>query len=86
MEGTGSSPFFENNALELARRLEPCTDAEARALKAEAQKLVEEFRAWARNRPTGEDRVARINELFELYRRVSEFLASRLPPSNRPGP
>ena len=88
-EGTGSSPLFASSAMDLIRQLEQANDPDSRALEFEIRQLLQVFQSWAKSRPSDEDRVARINQLFDLHRRTLEFLAETRerrtrPPSNRP--
>jgi len=82
-DGTESSPFFETNARELLGTLARHTSPEARKLEAEVRELIEVFLAWARARPEDGERVARINQLFALHRRVMELHTSGDPPAGR---
>ncbi|MBI5533880.1 MAG: hypothetical protein HY898_14255 [Deltaproteobacteria bacterium] len=90
-EGTGSSPLFANSATDLLRQLEEANDPDSRALEFEVRQLLQVFQSWAKARPSDEERVARINQLFDLHRRTLDFLAIHRerrthPPSNRARP
>jgi hypothetical protein len=79
---TGSSSLFLQNAEEIAARLRPLDGPLARSLSREADDLVALFRSWATARPADPDRIAAIQQMFDLNRRAMDFL-SRLPPSAR---
>ena len=79
---TESSPLFQKSAEDLLQRLENDTSTAGKALCEEARQLVAVFRGWGQTRPDATSRLATINRLFDLNRRVLDFLA-RTPPSSR---
>ena len=65
-------------------RLEGDASPAARALCDEARALLAVFAGWEKERPTDDARVARIEQLFELNKRVLAYLGSHPPPSSLP--
>lgn len=73
-----SVPLFRQSAEDLARKLAEIGTAEAMGLCREARELAETFRVWeSAARPPNELRIAKIQQLFALNRRVMDFLAQR---------
>lgn len=84
--GSGASAsmaLFQESAARLAERLENETSLTARRMADEAAELAHIFEAWTRFRPRDDVRVAKIQQLLELNRRVMDFLSS--PPLSRRG-
>ena len=79
---SGASPVFERSADDLARQLESDASAEGRALRAEAVGLLLTFKKWPALRPKTDERVAGMQRLFDLNRRVMDHL-TRAPGSTR---
>jgi len=55
-------------------------------LAREARELVETFKSWSRKRPEDSARIAAIQRLMELNRRVMDYLAQRQKASRKPAP
>jgi hypothetical protein len=73
---SASTRLFQDSAADLALRLESEGSDAARALAREARKLAERFIAWQDERPSDEERVATIQQLFDLNRRAAVYLAA----------
>lgn len=67
--------MFHESAEHLALRLEQESSPEAGELAAEARVLAALFIAWQTSRPEDADRVAGIQQLFDLNRRAMDLLA-----------
>lgn len=74
---SSSAPLFQKSAEELAGKLGEIGTAEAMTMAREARELGETFKSWTKARPTNELRIAKIQQLFALNRRVMDFLALR---------
>lgn len=74
-DGTQSASLFTSTLLDLIRKLECVADDKARALVVESRQLLAMFEGWAQTRPAQEERIARINQLFDLQRRSLEYLS-----------
>jgi hypothetical protein len=81
MEDKSSSvPLFRQSAEDLAGKLSEIGTAESMGMAREARDLAETFRAWEKARPANDLRIAKIQQLFALNRRVMDFLAQRNKP------
>ena len=67
--------MFHESAEHLALRLEQESSPEAAALAAEARALAALFLAWQTSQPADTDRVAGIQQLFDVNRRAIDLLA-----------
>lgn len=67
--------MFHESAEHLALRLEQETSPEALALAAEARALAAIFITWQASRPADADRIAGIQQLFDVNRRAMDLLA-----------
>lgn len=74
---SNSVPLFRQSAEDLAKKLSDIGTAEAMTMAREARELVDTFRAWESMRPANDARIAKIQQLFALNRRVMDFLALR---------
>ena len=74
---SSSGPLFQQSAEDLREKLTEIGTADAMALAREARDLAETFRAWEAQRPANDARIAAIQQLFSLNRRVMDFLAQR---------
>jgi hypothetical protein len=74
---SSSAPLFQKSAEELAAKLAEIGTAESMTMAREARELSETFKSWNKARPTNEVRIAKIQQLFALNRRVMDFLAQR---------
>jgi hypothetical protein len=81
IERTGSAAIFEQKARELIERLERDPSETGRAMVTEARELCAVFQQWLDIRPTDEERITRIQQLFALNRRVMDYLAAQRPSS-----
>jgi hypothetical protein len=73
---SASTRLFQESAADLATRLDGEGSEAARALAREAHELYARFAAWQRERPSDEERVATIQQLFDLNRRAAVYLAA----------
>jgi hypothetical protein len=73
---SASTHLFLDSAEQLAVRLEHDGSETATALAAEARALVARFAAWQSERPADDERLATIQMLFDLNRRVMDYLAA----------
>jgi hypothetical protein len=71
---SSSTNLFHDSAEQLALRLEQENSPEALELAREARALTHLFFQWQSSRPADADRVAGIQQLFELNRRAMEVL------------
>lgn len=80
-----SWPLFRESATDLATKLATIQTAEAAGMAREARELAQVFLEWETKKPENPARIARIQQLFELNRRVMDFLAKRkgAPPAPR---
>jgi hypothetical protein len=74
---SSSWPLFRDSAADLAAKLAEIPTAEAASMAHEARELATVFQAWETKKPENEARIARIRQLFDLNRRVMDFLAKR---------
>ncbi len=74
---SSSVPLFRQSAEDLANKLSEIGTAEAMGMAREARELVQTFRAWEQARPANDARIAKIQQLFALNRRVMDYLAQR---------
>jgi hypothetical protein len=74
---SNSVPLFRQSAEDLATKLAEIGTAESMGMAREARDLAATFRGWEKARPTNEVRIAAIQQLFALNRRVMDFLAVR---------
>lgn len=74
---SNSAPLFRQSAEDLVQKLSEIGTAESMAMAREARELAATFRAWENGRPPNDVRIARIQQLFALNRRVMDFLAQR---------
>ena len=72
---SSSTNLFQDSAEQLALRLEQESSPEAIELAREARALTHIFSTWQTTRPSDSDRVAGIQQLFELNRRAMDVLA-----------
>jgi hypothetical protein len=72
-----SWPLFRESAVDLATKLAEIPTAEAASMAHEARELAQIFLSWEVKKPENEARIARIRQLFDLNRRVMDFLAKR---------
>ena len=74
---SASWPLFRESAVDLAAKLAEISTAEAASMANEARELAGVFLSWDIRKPENEARIARIRQLFDLNRRVMDFLAKR---------
>jgi hypothetical protein len=74
---SNSWPLFRQSAEDLREKLSEIGTAEAMTLAREARELAETFRSWDNQRPANDVRIAAIQQLFSLNRRVMDFLTQR---------
>lgn len=72
-----SVPLFRQSAEDLAKKLAEIATAESMGLAREARDLADTFRSWENARPPNDLRIAKIQALFALNRRVMDYLAQR---------
>ncbi len=72
-----SWPLFRASAVDLAAKLGEIPTAEAASMAHEARDLAQIFLDWETKKPENDTRIARIRQLFDLNRRVMDFLAKR---------
>ena len=72
---SASTSLFHESAEHLAVRLDQESSPEARELAAEARALAALFIAWQTSRPADSDRIAGIQQLFDVNRRAMDLLA-----------
>ncbi len=72
---SASTSLFHESAEHLAIRLEQESSPEAHAMAEEARALAALFIAWQTSRPSDADRVAGIQQLFDVNRRAMDLLA-----------
>lgn len=78
MEDRSSSiPLFRQSAEDLAQKLASIGTAESMTMAREARDLAETFRGWEKQSPENAARIARIQQLFALNRKVMDYLAER---------
>lgn len=70
-------PLFRQSAEDLAAKLAEIGTAEAMSMARESRDLAGTFRAWEKIRPENDARIAAIQQLFNLNRRVMDFLSAR---------
>jgi hypothetical protein len=73
---SASTRLFQDSAVDLALRLDDEGSEAARSMAREARELTARFVAWQRERPSDEERVATIQQLFDLNRRAAVYLAA----------
>ncbi len=83
-EKSSSWSMFLQSANDLAVKLNDHPSAEAVMMKREARELANVFQSWESKRPANEARVAAIQQLFDLNRRVMDFVASQRQPRSTP--
>lgn len=87
-EHTASSPLFEQSAAELVQRLDHDSSEVAQRMAREARALEKTFRDWQVTKPSPEARIVSIQQLFDLHRRVMDYVSTRdktsSPPSGPP--
>lgn len=66
--------FFEKASEELYDKLRTVPGPDAAQLAERARQLRDDFRGWALQRPTDDDRVRAIQALLDFTREASEFL------------
>lgn len=69
---TGQAPVFLNQARDVVRMVEHDTSPEGRSMHQEAVQLTSFFERWRTEQPTNQQRVAAIQRLLDLSRRVME--------------
>ena len=74
---SNSVPLFRQSAEELAVKLAEIGTAESMSMAKEARDLATTFRGWEKALPTNDVRIASIQQLFNLNRRVMDFLSLR---------
>jgi len=74
---TSAVPLFQQSAEDLAAKLAEIGTAESMAMAMEARDLATTFRGWEKIRPANDLRIAAIQQLFNLNRRVMDFLSQR---------
>jgi hypothetical protein len=74
---SNSVPLFRQSAEDLVQKLSAIGTAESMGMAREARDLADTFRSWEKARPPNDVRIARIQQLFALNRRVMDFLAQR---------
>jgi hypothetical protein len=79
-DGTRSAPAFVQSARDLIARLEHDDTAEGAGLLSEARELEQVFLSWTTRRPMLDVRVATLQKMVDLNRRVLEHVASRTEP------
>lgn len=77
VDKSNSVPLFRQSAEDLAQKLAAIGTAESMGMAREARDLANTFRSWESTRPPNDVRIARIQQLFALNRRVMDFLAQR---------
>ncbi len=83
--GTGTKEFLRS-AEELQAKLAAVGTAESMGMAREARDLADTFKSWAKKRPEDAPRIAAIQQLMELNRRVMDYLAQRQKPTRKPTP
>jgi hypothetical protein len=83
MDDSSAAPEFQRSAEDLAAKLGAVGTAESMGMAREARELVETFRSWEKKRPSNEGRILAIRQLFELNRRVMDYLAQRTKSARR---
>ena len=81
---TTGAPEFVRSAEELQAKLAAIGAAEAMSMAHVARDLAATFRSWQSKRPTDAARIAAIQQLMELNRRVMDYLAQRKRTLKRP--
>jgi hypothetical protein len=76
-ESSAAAPEFLRSAEELLVKLNAIGTAESMGMAREARELAETFKSWASKRPADDMRIAAIQQLFQLNRRVMDYLAQR---------
>lgn len=76
-EKSSSVPLFRRSAEELAGKLAEIGTAESMGMAKEARDLATIFLGWEKARPANDVRIAAIQALFGLNRRVMDFLSLR---------
>lgn len=74
---SSSVALFLQSALDLQKKLSEIGTAEAMTMAREARELADTFKGWEKVRPANDARIAKIQQLFALNRRVMDFLALR---------
>jgi hypothetical protein len=74
---SSSVDLFRQSALDLAQKLSEIGTAEAMGMAREARELAETFKGWEKKKPENDVRIAKIQQLFALNRRVMDFLSQR---------
>jgi hypothetical protein len=69
---TGQAPVFLNQARDVVRMVEHDASPEGRSIHHEAVELTRFFERWRVEQPTNQQRVAAIQRLLDLSRRVME--------------
>ncbi len=72
-----SVALFRQSALDLNEKLSEIGTAESMTMAREARELADTFKAWEKTKPENTARIAKIQQLFALNRRVMDFLAIR---------
>ncbi len=75
--GTASSGYFTDSVGDLLSRLRGDDSQRAAELMLIGESLMLIFRTWMNQRPTDDERVARIRELFEYNRAVLDYLMAK---------
>ena len=74
---SSSVPLFRASAEDLAGKLSEIGTAASMHMAREARDLAVIFKGWENVRPANDVRIAAIQALFALNRRVMDFLAQR---------
>jgi hypothetical protein len=82
-ESSAGAPEFQRSAEDLEARLGVIGTAESMGMAREAHNLADTFRSWEKRRPANDTRILAIRQLFELNRRVMDYLAHRSKPAKR---
>ncbi len=78
-----AAPEFLRSAEDLMAKLGLVSTAESMGLAREARELADTFKSWERKQPANDTRIVAIRQLFELNRRVMDFLAQRQKPASK---
>lgn len=76
-QSAAAAPEFQKSAEDLVAKLGAIGTAESMGMAREARDLGETFRSWQKKRPDDDARIVAIRQLFELNRRVMDYLAQR---------
>jgi len=71
------APEFLRSAEDLQAKLDAVGTAESMGMAREARDLAGIFKSWETKRPAADARIAAIQRLFQLNRRVMDYLSQR---------